>query len=240
MNRELANAYYLFSFTHIASQTKVNFIPKLVNNNCRFDRFRFIEQANTNLSLNPPAVNFFYQGQYYYSIYEQIQSGNTNPELAYNKVETGRAVVISEFDNTENCLFEPYISPDEDFAQTIWVSEEEQVCESYSGQSFVVGTGATANDACANLCSGNTIVVWVYDNGTIPQYWGVDVNDPEYNLFAQVPNSAQYTWWLDAELTIPLPDMWIANDIGLQDYKRQEISSQLIVGGTFADCSNCP
>jgi len=100
----------------------------VVTSNCRYDRFRFIETTNTNLSLVPPAVNFPYLGQYYYSIYEQVTSGNTNPALAFNKLESGRAVVILGNDNPDDCFFEPYISNDEDFANVIYVSEEEQEC----------------------------------------------------------------------------------------------------------------
>jgi hypothetical protein len=67
-------------------------------------------------------------GQYYYSIYECITSASTDPSLAYNKLESGRAWVIVGDDNLDECFFEPYISNDEDFAQVIYVSEEEDNC----------------------------------------------------------------------------------------------------------------
>jgi hypothetical protein len=128
MNKTLSNPYYLFSFQHIASKERVSFIPEVISSNCRYDKFRFIETQTTDLSVVPPNVYFPYLGQYYYSIYEQLQSGNTNPALAYNKLESGRAVVIVGNDNPDDCFFEPYISNDENFAQVIYVSEEEQEC----------------------------------------------------------------------------------------------------------------
>lgn len=128
MNKTLANPYYLFSFQHIASKERVSFIPQVLTSNVRYDKFRFAEAPTTNLSLIPPQVNFPYLGQYYYSIYEQASSANTNPSLAYNKLESGRAWVIVGNDDMNNCLYEPYISNDEDFAQVIYVSEEEEAC----------------------------------------------------------------------------------------------------------------
>lgn len=128
MNKTLANPYYLFSFQHIASKERVSFIPQVINSNCRYDKFRFIEYPTTNLNLVPPRVNFPYLGQYYYSIYEQLTSGNTDPSLAFNKLESGRAVVIVGNDTINECLFEPYISNDENFSNVIYLSEDEQAC----------------------------------------------------------------------------------------------------------------
>ena len=128
MNKTLPNPYYLFSFQHIASKERISFFPQVITSNVRYDKFRFIENQTTNLSLVPPQVFFEYLGQYYYSIYECITSASTDPSLAYNKLESGRAWVIVGNDNIEDCLFEPYISNDEDFAQVIYVSEEEEEC----------------------------------------------------------------------------------------------------------------
>lgn len=128
MNKTLANPYYLFSFQHIASKERISFIPQVITSNVRYDKFRFVEAPNTNLSTTPPQVFFEYLGQYYYSIYEQVSSGNTDPSLAYNKLESGRAWVIVGNDDMDECFFEPYISNDEDFAQIIYVSEEEENC----------------------------------------------------------------------------------------------------------------
>lgn len=128
MNKTLPNPYYLFSFQHIASKERVSFIPQTILSNTRYDKFRFREDGNTNLSATPPDVYFQYLGQYYYSIYEQISSTNTDIALAYNKLESGRAVVIVGDANPDECFFEPYISDDEDFNNIIYVSEEEEFC----------------------------------------------------------------------------------------------------------------
>lgn len=128
MNKTLANPFYLFSFQHIASKERISFFPQVITSNIRYDKFRFVESQTTNLSLVPPRVFFEYLGQYYYSIYECLTSGSTNPNLAFNKLESGRAWVIVGDDNPDECFFEPYISNDEDFAQVIYVSEEEEAC----------------------------------------------------------------------------------------------------------------
>jgi hypothetical protein len=128
MNKTLSNPYYLFSFQHIASKERVSFVPEVITSNCRYDKFRFVEFQTNNLSTTPPMVNFPYLGQYYYSIYEQVTSGNTDPALAYNKLESGRAVVIVGNDDINECLFEPYISNDENFANVIYVSDDEGQC----------------------------------------------------------------------------------------------------------------
>lgn len=128
MNKTLPNPYYLFSFQHIASKERVSFYPQVITSNIRYDKFRFVEAPSTNLSLTPPQVFFEYIGQYYYAIYENITSGSTDINLAYNKLESGRAWVIVGDDNTQECFFEPYISNDEDFAQVIYVSEQEEAC----------------------------------------------------------------------------------------------------------------
>ena len=128
MNKTLPNPYYLFSFQHIASKERISFYPQVITSNVRYDKFRFVEAPTTNLSVTPPQVFFEYLGQYYYSIYENITSGSTDIALAYNKLESGRAWVIVGDDNTQECFFEPYISNDEDFAQVIYVSEEEEAC----------------------------------------------------------------------------------------------------------------
>lgn len=128
MNKTLSNPYYLFSFQHIASKERVSFVPQVITSNCRYDKFRFIEAQTDDLTLVPPRVNFPYLGQYYYSIYEQVTSGNTDPALAYNKLESGRAVVIVGNDDINECLFEPYISNDENFANVIYVADDEDAC----------------------------------------------------------------------------------------------------------------
>ncbi|NDB59794.1 hypothetical protein EB001_15305, partial [bacterium] len=127
MNKTLPNPYYLFSFQHIASKDRVSFLPESVISNTRYDKFRFIE-GPTNLSVTPPVAYFTYNGQYYYSIYEQLSSTNTDINLAYNKLESGRAVVIVGEDQTDDCFFEPYISQNENDASVIFLSEQEEFC----------------------------------------------------------------------------------------------------------------
>ena len=128
MNKTLPNPYYLFSFQHITSKERISFIPEVVLTNTRYDKFRFTEGNPTNLSVVPPIAEFLYEGQYYYSIYEQISSGNTNIALAYNKLESGRAIVMVGDDQTDECFFESYISNNEDDANIIYMSEQEEVC----------------------------------------------------------------------------------------------------------------
>jgi hypothetical protein len=128
MNKTLSNPYYLFSFQHIASKERVSFIPQVITSNTRYDKFRFVESPNVDLTASTPSVFFQYIGQYYYSIYEQLSPTNTNPALTYNKLESGRAWVIVNNDNLQDCLFEPYISPNEEFSQVIYVSDDEQDC----------------------------------------------------------------------------------------------------------------
>jgi len=129
MNRTLQSPYYLFSFQHIVSKERISFIPEVVTTNTRYDKFRFIEGNPTNLSVTPPIAQFLYDGQYYYSIYEQLSPTNTNIALTYNKLESGRAVVIVGDDQTDECFFEPYISSNEDDANIIYLSEQEEICQ---------------------------------------------------------------------------------------------------------------
>jgi hypothetical protein len=128
MNKTLPNPYYLFSFQNIASKERISFIPEVITSNVRYDKFRFIETGNVNLSAVPPQVWFGNDlGQWYYSVYEQVSPTNTDISLAYNKLESGRAILMVGND-TNDCFFEPYISNDEDFSNIIYVSEEEELC----------------------------------------------------------------------------------------------------------------
>lgn len=127
-NRSLPNPYYLFAFTHILSREEVNFVGYIVSSNTRYDQFELIESPFEDLSLTPPLVTFPYLGQYYYEIYEQNSSTNTDPNLATNEVENGRAYVIVKNDNETECLYEQYISPNETNQNIIFISESEEVC----------------------------------------------------------------------------------------------------------------
>jgi len=128
MNKTLPNPYYLFSFQNIASKERISFIPEVITSNVRYDKFRFVETGNVNLSTVPPQIWFGNDlGQWYYSVYEQVSPTNTDIALAYNKLESGRAILMVD-NNTNDCFFEPYISNDEDFSNIIYVSEEEELC----------------------------------------------------------------------------------------------------------------
>jgi hypothetical protein len=127
MNKTLPNPYYLFSFQNITSKERISFVPQKIVSNTRYDKFRFVE-GPTDLTATPPVAYFKDLSQYYYSVYEQITSGNTNPALAYNKLESGRAVVIVGDSQTDECLFEPYISPNEEGNSIIYLSEQEEFC----------------------------------------------------------------------------------------------------------------
>jgi len=123
MNRTLNNPFYLFSFQHIASNEFVRFYPTVLSSNTRYDLISFVESTTQNLSLVPPAVTFPYLGQYYYSIYEMASSGTTNPLNAYSKLESGRAWLINENDNDEDCYYDEYISDNEIDEKDIYVDD---------------------------------------------------------------------------------------------------------------------
>lgn len=126
LNKEYPGSpYYLFSFTHILSKEVVRFYPQNISTHTnRYDEFRFIEGVNENLNAVPPIVTFPYEGQYYYSIFEMVNSGSTNPSTAYNKVEEGRAYVSG---NTQDVSFyTEFISSNEDNDNYIFLSDEEE------------------------------------------------------------------------------------------------------------------
>ena len=128
-HKTLGSPYYLFSFQHIASKERVSFIPQPLFSNSRYDKFRFFEGNGPNQTQIPQA-EFPYEGQYYYSIYEQVSSGNTDINLAYNKLESGRAVVIINEENPQECFFETYISSNEEFENIIFLTSNEIECAS--------------------------------------------------------------------------------------------------------------
>jgi len=161
MNKTLPNPYYLFSFQNIASKERISFIPQVITSNIRYDKFRFIEGGNVNPLGTPPEIWFGNNlGQWYYSIYEQVSSGNTNIALAYNKLESGRAILIVGND-TNDCFFEPYISNDEDFSNIIYVSEEEQFCISGDTQpvysQVLTFTGTPNYNSIQYRCDGTQV-----------------------------------------------------------------------------------
>lgn len=128
MNRTLNNPYYLFSFQHVMSRQRYSFLPQILSSNTRYDKVRFVEGLPVNLTATTPTISFDYLGEYYYSIYEQTSPSNTNINLTHDKLESGRAWVIVDNDNTLDCLYEPYISTNETNENYIFISEEEEQC----------------------------------------------------------------------------------------------------------------
>lgn len=119
-NSELTNPEYLFSFTHIFSKEQVNFIPvDISTHKSRYDEFYFVEGTGVG------QINFPYQGQYLYVIYEQpAGSGNLNPSLATNVVENGDAQIFPASASTMDSQYDIYISSNEDNSNIIFAPEE--------------------------------------------------------------------------------------------------------------------
>ena len=119
-NSELTNPEYLFSFTHIFSKEQVNFIPTDISTHkSRYDEFYFVEGSGVG------EINFPYQGQYLYVIYEQPSgSGNLNPSLATNVVENGDAQIFPSSASTMDSAYDIYISTNEDNSNIIFAPDE--------------------------------------------------------------------------------------------------------------------
>ena len=198
MNKTLPNPYYLFSFQHIASKDRISFIPQVITSNVRYDKFRFLEAPTTNLSATPPEVFFNYLGQYYYSVYEQLSPTNTNIDLAYNKLESGRAWVIVGDDNTQECFFEPYISNDEDFAQVIYVSEEEQDCQIPLITPSPTGTPQTTpTNTPTNTTTPTMTPTQTQTNTPTPSITPTFTPTPSTTPPADTPLALGALWWID-------------------------------------------
>ena len=122
-NKTLSNPVYLFSFQHIFSKEKVSFIPhKVITSTSRYDEFQFIESPNQDLTQSIPFVSFSQDGQYWYSIYEQLSTTNTDVSKTHNKVEEGRAVVLND---SQVSPFDTYKSPNENNSNFIYYTDIE-------------------------------------------------------------------------------------------------------------------
>jgi hypothetical protein len=192
MNKTLSNPYYLFSFQHITSKERVSFIPQVITSNVRYDKFRFVETATTNLNVTPPQVNFFYEGQYYYSIYEQISSGNTDPSLAYNKLESGRAIVIVGEDQQQLCFYEPYISQNEIFENVVYISELEQEC-----QAPITPSVTPSNTPTPSVTASVTPTPSITPSATPSATPTLTPTPSTTPPSAITPNTYNALWWLD-------------------------------------------
>ena len=193
MNRTLQSPYYLFSFQHIVSKERISFIPEVVTTNTRYDKFRFIEGNPTNLSVTPPIAQFLYDGQYYYSIYEQLSPTNTNIALTYNKLESGRAVVIVGDDQTDECFFEPYISNNEDDANIIYLSEQEEICQEPVTPTPTASPFITPSVTPTNTTTPTTTPTVTPTNTTTPTVTPTPSSTPVIPV--EPNNISGLTWW---------------------------------------------
>lgn len=79
----LANAYYLFVFTHETTKAVINVIKNsssdLSQFKYRYNKFTFASGLFANASI----------GKYTYSVYEQLSSSNTNT-IGLNLIESGK------------------------------------------------------------------------------------------------------------------------------------------------------
>ncbi len=120
-NAELSNPQWLFSFTHIFTKDKVSFVlPNISTHKSRYDEFVFVE------GQNPGEIAFPYEGQYLYTVSEQIAQipTNTNPSLAYNVVENGIALVIATSAETTNDYYVEFVSSNEDNSNYLFAPDE--------------------------------------------------------------------------------------------------------------------
>jgi hypothetical protein len=108
-NATISNPEWLFSFTHIFSKQQVRFIPTDISSHrVRYDEFVFVEGTGAG------KIQFPYEGQYTYGIYQQPQgSGNLNPLLSQGLIETGTALLVAQSATTANDYFVEYVSNDE-------------------------------------------------------------------------------------------------------------------------------
>lgn len=120
-NAELPNPQWLFSFVHIFTKQKVNFIlPNVSSYQNRYDEFVFVEGQGAG------QIAFPFEGQYTYTVSEQIAQipPNTDPALAYNVVETGIALVIATSADTTNDYYVEFISSNEDNSNYLFAPDE--------------------------------------------------------------------------------------------------------------------
>lgn len=115
---DLSNPTYLWVLTHLETKEKVYFIPTNISSShsLRYDSFTFntnsyIPQVLTGLTCNIHLL----QGQYSYTIYDQISTTNLNPAYSNSVVETGLAWV----EQSEVCYTE-YISENDDAEAVVY------------------------------------------------------------------------------------------------------------------------
>jgi hypothetical protein len=119
-HKTIANPNYLFSFQHILSKEKVQFFPKNISTSTnRYDEFEFNEGIEpVGYTGDVPYEVFPYPGQYYYSVYEMFNTGSTNPQYAFDKLEEGRAFI--EDDSVPDPYSYTYTSSNENNSNYIY------------------------------------------------------------------------------------------------------------------------
>ncbi len=115
---ELTNPTYLWVLTHLETREKTYFIPTNISSPhaLRFDTFTFnannyIPEVFTGLTCNIHLA----QGQYQYTIYDQVSQTNLNPAMSNSVVESGLAWV----QQNEVC-YETYITDNDDAEAVVY------------------------------------------------------------------------------------------------------------------------
>ena len=115
---ELNNPNYLWVLTNLETKDKKYFIPfnATVPHAGRYDTFTFTSYPLQPEVLTGSTCNIhLQQGQYTYTIYDQVSSTNLDPLLSNSMVENGLGVVPQE----EIC-FITYISPNDEAIMVVY------------------------------------------------------------------------------------------------------------------------
>jgi hypothetical protein len=115
---ELNNPTYLWVLTNLETKDKKYFIPynATVPHAGRYDTFTFTTYPLSPEVLTGSTCNLHLaQGQYTYTIYDQVQPTNLNPLLSNNVVEVGMA----RMEQNEIC-FTTYVSENDDVEMILY------------------------------------------------------------------------------------------------------------------------
>jgi len=104
-HKTLPNPYYLLSMEHLQTGKRYQVIPENVTNvsgtpyNQRYD---ILKVGVYESGVNPTGgtINIDEQGQFFYSIREQVSSTNLNPSLSGDKLEAGILIISTDFTDT--------------------------------------------------------------------------------------------------------------------------------------------
>ena len=90
---DLTAPHYLFWFKNEISQREISVILADVSSyTYRFNQFVFIEGTTATMET----------GYWIYEVYEQASASNTDKDLAYQMVETGKVKVVSSASSTDS------------------------------------------------------------------------------------------------------------------------------------------